>query len=306
MLFDPPVPFRPPFILILALWLAAPTAMPRVLTAQEPGALEVLRALPLDSLDGVMPVYHSIGHAGRAATLQGVYEAAVVFYRDTLNHRFDATLAVLAEEDWTALDWGPPYGMPWVTYRGPVPVLVLPATTERGVVADLLRRVQLDDSQVGRGIENIGFHELGHALVQQYLYPGELRTPPVRWFDEFMATYMGQGYTWMTDPATFQEEVQQSAQMLFGPRPPMTSLSDFEANYGDLSTSSDGANYGWYQTQFAVRSSEILEARGLEFLTTLRQELPWDRFPEWTSEELLAWLERIEPGFAAWAASLGS
>jgi hypothetical protein len=306
MLFDPSVSCRPAFLFGLVLWLAAPAAMPTALAAQERGALEALRALSLDSLDGAIRVYHSRGHSDRAAALQDRYEGALAFYQDTLDHRFDALLAVLVEEDWAALDWGPPYGMPWVTYRAPIPVLVLPATTERGVVADLLRRMQLNDDDVRRGIENIGFHELGHALVQQYLYPGELRTPPVRWFDELMATYMGQGYAWLTGPATRAEVRRQSEQMLKAPRPPMTSLSDFEANYADLSASANAANYGWYQTQFAIRASEIIEARGLEFLTRLRRELPWDRFPEWTSEELLTWLERIEPGFAAWAASLGN
>jgi hypothetical protein len=104
------------------------------LLAQERGALEVLRTLPLDSLAGTIRVYHSPGQAERAAVLQRMYEGALSFYRDTLNHPLDATLAVLTEEHWAALDGPPPYGMPWVTYRAPDPVVILPATIDRGVV----------------------------------------------------------------------------------------------------------------------------------------------------------------------------
>jgi hypothetical protein len=304
MLLDTRVPAHSALLLAMALWLAVPDSTSRPLVAQEPRALEVLRSLPLDSLDGAIRVYHSPGYAEWAATLQRMYEAALAFYRDTLDHPFDATLAVLTERHWAALDWGPPYGMPWVTYRAPVPVVVLPATTDRGVVADRLRRLQLGEEEVRRGIESIGFHELGHGLVQQYLYPGELRIPPVRWFDELMATYMGQGHVWMSAPATLAQARQQQTRMLSAPRPPITSLRDFEANYRDLVESPNAANYQWYQTQFAMRATEIFAARGLEFVTELRKALPWERFDQWTSEDLLLWLEEVEPGFTAWAASL--
>lgn len=296
---------RAPSALLVAVMLgvSVPAAVTKPISAQEVGAMEVLRALPLDSLDGAIRVFYSPGHAARAAQLQQVYEPALAYYQEALDNRFDAALAVLTEEHWASLDWGPPYGMPWVTYRAPLPVIVLPATTDRGMVADRLRRLQLGDEEVQRGIDMIGFHELGHGLVQQYLYPGDLRTPPVRWFDELMATYMGQGYVWLTAPAALAQARQQQVRMRGMPRPPRTSLRDFEANYWEL-VNSDAANYQWYQTQYAIRASEILEARGLDFLTRLKEELPWERFSEWTSEDLLRWLDRIEPGFTAWAASL--
>jgi hypothetical protein len=289
-----------------AVWLAVSMSVSKPLLAQERGALEVLRSLPLDSLDGTIRVYHSPGHTERAAALQRMYESALSFYRDTLNHPFQATLAVLTEEHWAALVWGPPYGMPWVTYRAPDPVVVLPATTDRGVVADRLRHLQLGDEEVRRGVESIGFHEFGHGLVQQYLYPGELRVPPVRWFDEMMATYMGQGYVWMSAPATLAQLRQQQARMLAAPRPRMTSLPDFEANYWDLASSPNAANYQWYQTQLSIWASEIFAAQGLEFVLRLKERLPWEHFDHWTSEELLLWLDAIEPGFSACAASLES
>jgi parallel beta-helix repeat protein len=270
--------------------------------AEAPDALEVLRALSLDSLDGSLPVYYSPGYGDRARSMQEMYAAAQRFYEERLGRNLPAVLAVLSEEHWPALDWGPPYGMPWITYRAPVPVMVLPATTDRGVLASRFRSV-IGDEGVRRRIEIIGFHELGHALVQQYLYPGELRTPPVRWFDELLATYMGQGYLWTTLPDGIAQLRRQTA-MHGDFRPPAGSLAHFEVNYWDLVTDPDAPVYGWYQTQFALRAAEVFEARDIDFLRRLKDELPWERFDEWTSHELIGWLDRIEPGFAAWAAGL--
>ncbi len=48
----------------------------------------------------------------------------------------------------------------------------------------------------------------------------------------------------------------------------------------------------------------MFEEQGIGFLVRLKEELPGDRFEEWTSEELLVWLEEIQPGFQAWAREL--
>jgi len=44
----------------------------------------------------------------------------------------------------------------------------------------------------------------------------------------------------------------------------------------------------------------------LEFIRRVREQLPWDCYGSWTTEQLLAWLEEIEPGFIAWAQALES
>lgn len=277
---------------------------PSVAQEREPVTIETLRAIPLDSLDGVIPVYYSSGYRERAESLQHLFEAALTFYEDTLACELYARLAVLNEADWTILNPHHSYGFPWYIRHGVVPVVVMPATTDHGLVVDMLRP-RLGDTMARKGVDAIGFHELGHIIAQEYLYPGDsLRTAPVHWFDEMMATYIGQGYLWLTDPDIFKRarRRRKAGKRATGNfRPPMTSLNDFEANY---TGPWDGRNYGWYEGTFAARAAEIFEAQGLSFLWQVKGELPWDRLNEWTSDDLLNWLERIKPGFEAWAASL--
>ena len=56
-----------------------------------------------------------------------------------------------------------------------------------------------------------------------------------------------------------------------------------------------------HQAAFHDRAREVFEVQGIGFLVRLKKELPWERFDQWISEEVLAWLEEIEPGFQAWA-----
>jgi hypothetical protein len=73
-------------------------------------------------------------------------------------------------------------------------------------------------------------------------------------------------------------------------------LSYFEDNYWDL-VLADAGTYGWYQGQFGRRAREVFDRKGVEFILFLKNKLPWERFEEWTSTELLVWLDAIEPGF---------
>lgn len=270
--------------------------------AQESASAAALRRLQVDSLAGEITVYFTPGHRHRAVALQRLYEAGLRFYEDTLSHDFEVGLAVLDSAQLAAVDPKRAYGFPWYIRRGSTPIMVMPATTHRGFVVDLLRP-RFGDDAARRGLESVGFHELGHALVQEYLYPGDtLRRPPVLWFDELMATYVGQGYQWMTVPGTLQQ-ARQRAQGIRATgiaRPSITSLAHFEANAAAL----DHVTYAWYEGVFAARASEIFERRGLDFLHEIRRRLPWDQIDGWTSSALLTWLDDIEPGFSAWASSL--
>lgn len=234
----------PAWLLVLA--LSVPTR------AQERNAVDVLRALALDTLTGTITVYHSEGHGDRARRLQQWYAGAVVFYEDALAHDFDAILAILNPQDWIAFDPKTPYGLPHIDFSGwPHPVAVLPAANDEGLMADLARQLGLGGApEVGRYVDVIGFHELGHALVVQYLYErASGSTISVRWFDEFMATYMGQGYLWHTEGADADPI---RAVMYRDYVPTHTSLAEFEEHVGELATPQGWVNYGWYVVSGAV------------------------------------------------------
>ncbi|HSJ65469.1 MAG TPA: prolyl oligopeptidase family serine peptidase [Gemmatimonadaceae bacterium] len=291
------------------------TGMPpyRVPTARAPRAPEsdavgVLRSLALDSLQGAVPVYYSPGHAVRARQLQTAYAGVLAHYDEFFggDSRADITvsLALLDPEHWAAFTKRP-YGTPHVDLRSwPRAVAVLPAANDRGFTADLMIRLGHPPAEVGRAVDVIGFHELGHLLMRQYFYGTRLATHAfsVRWFEEFMATYLGHGYLWQTeglgaDPLR--------AELLRDLTVPHTTLAEFERHVDEyIETPQGWANYGWFQAQFAERGRAVFAQHGLDFIRRVRTELPWDRYDEWTSVELLGWLERIQPGFEAWARAL--
>lgn len=289
-------------LLVFSLLMILAPSVTLAATAQQPTALGVLRALPLDTLPGDVIVYYSPGYRERAATLQRTLGAAVGFYENKLSYHFDVRVAVLTKEHWAALDWGTPYGMPWYTYRDAVPVVLIPATTDHGVVVDLLRS-RLGDEGARRAVDNIGLHELGHVIVQEYLYPGNKeRTPSVRWFDEMMADYVELGYRLAKSPAALKHALGRRATKNI--HPAMTSLDDFETHYWALAKNPNAANYGWYQGHLVQRAAQVFQVQGFDFLRKLKEKLPWKQFDQWKSDDLLEWLEHIQPGFKAWAASL--
>lgn len=143
--------------------------------------------------------------------------------------------------------------------------------------------------------------------MRQYFYGMTLATRAfsVRWFEEFMATYLGMGYLWHIEGLAADPIRTNLLNAIPDSLLRYTSLSDFEARpLEEFLTPEGWANYGWYQGQFADRGRQVFEKQGLAFITRVREELPWDRYAEWRTEELLGWLEAIEPGFLAWARTL--
>lgn len=276
--------------------------------AQHRNAAEILRTLPLDSLTGVITVHYSPGRVERARVLQRSYGGAVMHYRNMFVGEpaldLTVTLAILNPEHWSAIT-AMPYGLPNIDFTGwPHFVAVLPADNDRGLTADYFRKRELTTQrEVQRAVDVIGFHEFGHGLAVQYLYvlaPG-LADLTLRWFDEFMATYIGQGYLWHTEGMNADPI---RPELVADVAPQYTTLSGFDEHYQELMTPEGFETLGWYQVQFAQRGREVFEKHGLEFIRRVRNQLPWDRYGNWSTEQLLAWLEEIEPGFVAWAAGL--
>lgn len=290
----------------VALWLLLSSSDA---LAQERNAPEILRALPLDSLAGAVPVYYSPGHGERARLLQQAYAGAVAHYRDFFrgDQRADltASLALLEPAHWAALTlW--PYGIPHVDLSGwPAAVAVLPAANDEGLTADLLRALGFAPADVARAVDVVGFHEFGHLLMRQYFYGTTLATREfsVRWFEVFMATFLGHGYLWHSEGLAADPI---RAELVRNVAVRHTTLADFEEHMHDEYRRSEEGwlNYGWYQAQFAEHGREVFAKQGLEFVRRVRDELPWDRYAEWRTDELLQWLENIEPGFVAWARTL--
>jgi thimet oligopeptidase len=280
---------------------------------QDPVPGDIFRALSLDSLAGEVPVYYSPGHAERARTLQEAYGGAVAHYRAMFGGeaRADLTtsLALLEPDHWTAFTSSMPYGAAHIDFRGwpRAAVAVLPATNDQGVTAGLFRGLGYPPADMERAVDAVGFHEFGHLLMRQYFYGTTLATRAfsVRWFEEFMATYLGMGYLWHTDGMALDPIRTDLLDAIPDSLLRYTSLADFEARpLEEFLTPEGWANYGWYQGQFADRGRQVFEKQGLAFIARVREELPWDRYTEWRTGELLGWLEAIEPGFLGWARSL--
>lgn len=126
--------------------------------------------------------------------------------------------------------------------------------------------------------------------------------PKDRWLSEFLASYWSYAYISERRP-----EWKRVFDLLGRPsklRPKNTSLEDFERLYSAVE------DYGWYQGMFEARIREIYPELGLKLLFDLRRDLPLtDKSPGYTAplttrmkpEELLQRLEKIAPGFQAWA-----
>jgi hypothetical protein len=279
---------------------AAPPADPS-------GGLTVasIRALGVEANPGAVPTYHSPGFAERARTLQRMVEEGRRFFADSLDLRADVNLAVLSEADWSRVTTIP-YTIPF--FSPGEAVIFLPATTAGPIVDDYLAsRPRLPASRLqqisaaGFSFEDgahtmvdlIGYHELGHLYTRAYGIQ-----PAGHWLNEFLATYFAYAYLRRAQPhlAELWDGMVRPAP---DTRPPHTSLADFDRLYFGVGPE----NYFWYQGTFAARVSEVFAERGLGFLAAAREAFPAGAAPV-AGDEALARLERIHPGFTAWAARL--
>ena len=160
--------------------------------AQVDSTLIRIRALSIDSINTSIPTYFSEGAELRAMQLSELLKEADNYLREALGIQANFSLAVLAEEDWNQV-WPFPYGIPYVSLHAPW-VIVLPANPEKSVLYPGFSYI-LEHNDVLSMIDNIGFHEVGHVYISEYLYPDEINAgPTLRWFDEFLAQYLAYSY----------------------------------------------------------------------------------------------------------------
>lgn len=283
-------------------------------TAPAPAELDRMdgiKSLNLMSIPGSMPTFYSPHARARAAYLQGLLGGEVAYYADLFHVSFTPiTMAVLDPGQWPTVAGEEPYGLPSVEGTSP-PVVVMPVSWKEVTWMAVPRRQDVPPAMLRRSLANgrkwdqvkfegcdgIGTHEIGHTLIRQLGID-----PQTRWFNEFLASYVGYAYLKAKAPAqALSNEIFWTAGLGHSPHP-FTKLDDFESKYDELQQKYPG-NYGWYQLALDQRVIEIYAQRGVGYLQAVKDGFPMGA-AKLDSVELLDKLEEISPGWKAWAADL--
>jgi len=257
--------------------------------------LTAVRSLKVDSLKAGLTVYFTPGYKIRAEYLTEILIEAKQYFKDSLGVEYDFYLSVLDEEQWNELKCPYPYGMPWNNATRPY-VIFMPADTSHGAVVDDLSRF-LERGIANQYVDNIGFHEMGHTYVCEYIYGGRFSDPeiPFRWFDEIMANYFCYAFLRCNYPGMADILFDVAARSYNTTGFTYTTLQQFEEHYFEIPP----PNFHWYQTTFIKRAIDVYNEKGLNFIRDVSQKISWDK--KRTTDELLAELEEIAPRFLKWA-----
>ncbi|MDX1673942.1 MAG: hypothetical protein R3314_03975 [Longimicrobiales bacterium] len=293
-----------PSFLLLAALVASPLA------GQASSPLDRILDLDVDRVEvGRVDVVYSahqdadsVTTAVAARAAAGPFADAAGYFAQELGGDLQVTLALLSPRDWHRVRAGM-HAIPWSWQ--PSRLVVLPVRSDLG----LLQQGGQDSARAGRVLEVVGLHQLGHVVAAAYYHPYDYRAPhpPVRWFDELLASYLSHAYMRARRPglAEFVEELALDVVMTAEPR--FSSLSQYDRYYdGYLSSPSGATNLGWYQNAFNLQAVRLYDRYGPELMHRLRDELPWDRIEGWTTDELLDALQEIAPGFASWAEEMAA
>jgi hypothetical protein len=259
--------------------------------AQEQSHLDRLEAMELETIvTGRVTTYYAPDDRERAAELAMLVEEAAALLERELGVSFDFRVAVLSSAHWFSEFPDGPYTIPWcdVAKR----VIFLPPSDEK-----------LPPRAFSRAIDFIALHEYGHLASKQYFHPtGNREYGPVRWFEEFLATYFGYAFVQTFHPQWAERIAREWKDNLENYTPRVLSL-DWRF-MRDLSPDELGRTYGWYQNMLNLRVADVYDQYGIAFLRALKEDLPWHDLDTWTTASLLPGLEDIAPGFEAWSESL--
>jgi hypothetical protein len=276
--------------------------------AQRSGALDRIRALDVEQVEsGRVTVLYSDhdgpdADTGREMALRvaAPLQDAADFFAGQLGGDFRFTLALLSPRDWGRTA-GSVFRIPW--HSQPDRLMVLPVRTDLGMM-------ETPDTALSRKtMEVVSLHQLGHIVTAVYFQPAGFRepAPPVRWFDELLASYFSYAYMGARKPelAEFMTDLARDVTRRTEPR--FSSLPQYDAFYETYLSAPTGAdNLGWYHNAFNLRAAELYRKHGDDLMQELRQALPWSRIESWTTEELLDLLEPIAPDFLAWSEEMAS
>lgn len=279
--------------------------------ASEESRMDGIKSLSLESIPGNLPTFYSPHAEARAKDLQGLLGGEIAYYSDLFRVPFGPiAMAVLDPEQWPSVAGREPYGLPSVDGTRPA-VVVMPvswgevtwmAVPKREEVPPAMLRKALANGKKWNqvkfeGCDGIGTHEIGHYVIRQLGID-----PQTKWFNEFLASYVGYAYLKTKVPAkALSNEIFWTVGLDNSPHP-FTKLDDFERKYDQLQEEYPG-NYGWYQLALDQRVIEIYAQRGVGYLREVRKEFP-SGVQSLDSAKLLNKLERISPGWRAWAAQL--
>ncbi len=270
--------------------------------------LDAVTALKLPKQPGDVRLYYSACCRQRAMEVQSALEGCLHFYKEKLGVQVHLVAAVLDKSDYdrvigTTPNPTAPYGMAGVSDARHI--ALIPATDDGIITKNLLAArnlatpetlnrlhlVHLTYEQAARRyILHAPLHELGHTLEYGYGIHA-----PTHWFDELLAHYIAYAYEKAKRPTT--ASIVEAFTTLAVPPRTYTSLEDFESHYNKMDT----ANFTWYHRQFQARVIEIYTQQGVDFLTKMKAEFGAATSGEMSTTELLSKLERISPGFRAWA-----
>jgi hypothetical protein len=270
--------------------------------------LDAVKGLKLPHQSGDVPLYYSACCRQRAMEVQSALEDCLHFYKEKLSVQVHLVAAVLDRSDYsrvigTTPNPTAPYGFAGVSDGRQI--AVIPATDDGIITKNLLAARSLAtpetfnrlhllhltyEQAARRYIRHAPLHELGHTLEYGYGIHA-----PTHWLDELLAHYIAYAYEKAKRPAT--ASIVEAFITLAAPPRKYTSLEDFESHY----TNMDSANFTWYHRQFQARVIEIYAQQGVDFLTKMKGEFGAATSGEMSTTELLSKLERISPGFRAWA-----
>ncbi len=297
----PPVMLPPP-----AATSAPDTVAP--LGSEAADLLQRVRALNTPSSTNRITVYHADGYQDKALRLQALVEQGMRFYADSLGIQAPLYLAVLTPDQWERVITWQPYGIPGVA--GSPPVAFLPATDDNlaandaisiraGVSPAAVRMIEASGHSYEEGarryVDLVGLHELGHTYTQAFgIRPSHL------WLNELLATYAAYAFLRQREPQ--QAELWGGILQAYvdAVKPKHTSLEDFDRLYFGVGAQ----NYVWYQAKFQEMVQRAYDAKGLGFLREVRAAFPQTETAPVSMEAALERLERIQPGFRAWAGEL--
>lgn len=296
--------------------------IPAVLLAEDKSCVEQVKEMTLGSLPGVVPTYFSYGHETRARELQTLLQRASAHYQKTLAINPTVTLAALSQTDWPAV-LDKPYGLPTMRSgpcrRGkggaampPQYLAILAVTSDGPIYQDWLkleaklsahtkRKLKKEKLTFSAGgkvlLDFVALHELGHAYAQAMGI-----NPLSSFFAEFMGNYIAWSFLDAAPGRLGEKTILVLRANVEGITPIHSSLDRFET----FRSSEDPPTEAWYNSAFTIKAAEVYERRGVGFLREVAKAFQGEEYGRITNEEILRRLEKIDPGFIAWAAKPGA